>query len=246
VGTGVLLILGLRLAPILPPSLIGPASIAWLLLLGFLALLAYRVLRAWLGPAGAIVALAMLLLTPVILTAVRPRGALAARWPCPRQWSALGAWTLRSSPMGSVRVMVGATPVRICYGRPAARGRRMLGGPPVPFGQLWRTGANEPTTIIAAGPITVAGIPMGAGRASLYSVPGPETWEIILNGSTSRWGGAAEYQEVRDQELGRSIVPSERSDRFVERLTIRPDSGGVVVEWETTRVRLALSEGGMR
>jgi hypothetical protein len=142
--------------------------------------------------------------------------------------------------------MVGGTAVRICYGRPAARGRTMLGGPRVPFGQLWRTGANEPTTIIAAGPITVAGIPMEAGRASLYSVPGPETWEIILNGSTSWWGGATGYQEVRDRELGRSIVPSEHSNRFVERLTIRPDTGGVVVEWETTRVRLALSEGGMR
>ena len=246
VGTGALLLLGLSLAPVLPPSFIGPASLVWLLSLVVLAFCAYRVLRAWLGGAGAGIAVTVLLLTPVLLTAIRPAGALALRLPCPRQWSSLGAWMLRSSPTGSVRVMVGTTPVRICYGRPAARGRTMLGGPRVPFGQLWRTGANEPTTIIAAGPITVAGIRMDAGRASLYTVPGPETWEIILNASTSQWGVASEYEALKARELGRAIIASERTRDFVERLVIRPDHEGVVLEWETTRVRLPLAVGGMR
>lgn len=247
VVTGLLLLLGLRLAPVLPPSLIVPVSLLWLLLLGFLALTASRVFRTWLGSAGAALAVGGIALVPVVLTAVRPDGELGVRLPCPKDWSSPGNWfMLRSSPMGSVRVMVGETPVRICYGRPAARGRTMIGGPPVPFGQLWRTGANEPTTIISAGPITVAGIPLAPGRASLYTIPGPESWEIILNQSTSQWGVESAYDAVRNQELGRAIVPSERTGSFVERFTIRPDPDGVVLEWETTRVRLALSVGGMR
>ena len=246
IGTGLLLVLGLRLAPVIPPSLLTPVSLVWLLLLGVLVHAAYRVLRAWLGPGMAVAVVAAIGLVPVALTAIRPGGDLGVRLPCPRQWTSPATWMLRSSPTGSLRVMVNGTAVRICYGRPATRGRTMIGGPRVPFGQLWRTGANEPTTIIASGPITVAGIPMGPGRASLYTIPGPESWEIILNGSTSQWGVESEYEAVRPEELGRAIVPSERSGRPVEQFTIRPDPEGIVLEWETTRVRLALSGGGMR
>ena len=87
--------------------------------------------------------------------------------------------------MGSVRLSVDGVPVKICYGRPASRARTMLGGSRVPYGRLWRTGANEPTTILSPIPLDIAGITMPAGRASLYTVPGPETWQVILNRSTS-------------------------------------------------------------
>jgi hypothetical protein len=247
VGTGLLLLLGLRLAPVLPPSFVVPVSLVWVLLLGFLALAGHRILATWLGPAGAAVAVAGMAAVPIVLTAIQPGGRLGVRLPCPKDWTSPGNWfLLRSSPMGSVRVMVEGHPVRICYGRPAARGRTMIGGPRVPFGRLWRTGANEPTTITSAHPLSVAGIPMGPGRASLYSIPGPESWEVILNRSTSQWGAESEYEGVRNQELGRAIVASERTAEFVERFVIRPDPDGVVLEWENTRVRLALSLGGMR
>lgn len=117
----------------------------------------------------------------------------------------------------------------------------MLGGSRVPFGRLWRTGANEPTTIITPIGLVVAGVQIPAGRAALYSIPGPESWEIILNASTRQWGLESEYSDaVRSRELGRAIVPSEQSDRFVERLTFLPDSAGVVLAWERTRVRIPI------
>jgi hypothetical protein len=62
-----------------------------------------------------------------------------------------------------------------------------------------------------------------------------------LNASTSQWGLETEYSDaVRSRELGRAIVPSEQSDSFVERLTFLPDSAGVVLAWERTRVRIPI------
>ena len=74
----------------------------------------------------------------------------------------------RKSPLDSTSFTVGGKTVKVCYGRPSLRGRQMLGGEAVPFGQIWRTGANEPTMIHATGPITRRR-PQGAGR-ELFAV----------------------------------------------------------------------------
>jgi len=126
----------------------------------------------------------------------------------------------------------------------------MIGGRYVPFGRLWRTGANEPTTIIATGALEVAGIPIPAGRSSLYTVPGPETWEIILNRSTSQWGIESEYSDaVRAGEIGRTILRSETIPTAVERLTflVDPHEQGqgmdLLIRWESTEVRIPILPG---
>ena len=241
---GPALIAGLLVAPALPPSRIFAASVAWYLILvlfaGALCVLVARV-------AGRVAAVAVLVLgfgAPIVLTALPARPEIAVHLPCPRNWGWLPTWQLRSSPMGSVSFTVDGAPVKVCYGRPARRGRTMLGGRRIPFGRLWRTGANEPTTIITPIPLEVAEVPVPAGRASLYTIPGPESWEVILNRSTAQWGIESEYTErVRALELGRSIVGSERGAAPVERLTLaidrRPDDlVDLVLAWETTRVRI--------
>jgi len=241
VVTGVMLVAGLRLAPALPLSLVTPVSLVWLLLLGFLLYAGYSVLSAWVGSRAALVIVVVVVLLPVAGTVAPGSLPLDARLPCPRNWRSPATWMLRPSPLGSMLVEEPGVSLRICYGRPAARGRTMLGGSRVPYGQLWRTGANEPTTLITTTGAMIAGVEVPPGRTALYTVPGPETWEIILNASTSQWGIESEYtEEIRAQELGRAIVPSERSDRYIERLTLSPDSGGVVLEWEWTRVRIAV------
>jgi hypothetical protein len=242
VVTGILLLAGLRLAPALPLSLVTPVSLLWLLLAAFLVYAGYAVLGAWVGPRAAAVTVLAAVLLPVAGSLLPAPVDLGARLPCPRNWSSPATWMLRSSPMGSTVIQVDGAWLRICYGRPAARGRTMLGGSRVPYGQLWRTGANEPTTLITPTGATVAGVEVPPGRAALYTIPGPETWEIILNPSTSQWGIESEYTEaIRARELGRAIVPSERSGRHVERLTFTPDSGGVALEWEWTRVRISIA-----
>src|SRR5262245_48555097 len=64
----------------------------------------------------------------------------------------------RKSPLDSLTFAVDGHPVKVCYGRPSSRGRTMLGGEAVPYGQLWRTGANEPTIFYTSATLSVAGI----------------------------------------------------------------------------------------
>ena len=94
----------------------------------------------------------------------------------------------RKSPLDSLTFTVAKQPVKVCYGRPSSRGRVMLGGEAVPYGKLWRTGANEPTIFFTPVALTVAGITVPPGTYSLYTVPNATEWEIIVNRSTKQWG----------------------------------------------------------
>jgi hypothetical protein len=119
----------------------------------------------------------------------------------------------------------------------------MLGGDAVPYAKLWRTGANEPTVFFAPVPLKVAGIDVPPGVYSLYTVPGPQEWEIIVNRSVSQWGHESEYtDQVKAKEVGRGKVTSESTDSPVETFTIRAEPKGkdaeLVLEWEKTRVRI--------
>lgn len=167
---------------------------------------------------------------------------LAVHLPCPRNWAHPGSWAFRSSPVGSVTFSTGGPPIKLCYGRPSLRGRGMLGGSPVPYGKLWRTGANEPTIFISPIDLDVAGVRVPAGRASLYSIPGPETWELILNRNTRQWGLEEDYTpSIQAGELGRAIVPSDSNPAVVERFTFSPDQNGIILSWGTTRVHIPVS-----
>jgi hypothetical protein len=153
----------------------------------------------------------------------------------------------RASPYDSATFQVGGTAAKVCYGRPAAAGRTMLGGASVPYGRLWRTGANEPTIIHLSGPATIAGVAVAAGSYSLYTVPTEGDWTIIVNRATAQWGHESSYTaEIEAQEVGRGTVPSTRIDDHVERFTIRAEPAGanqvaMILEWERTRVAVPVT-----
>jgi hypothetical protein len=149
----------------------------------------------------------------------------------------------RKSPLDSLTFKVADQPVKVCYGRPSSRGRVMLGGKDIPYGKLWRTGANEPTIFFASIPLKVAGIDVPPGVHSLYTVPGRTDWEIIINRSISQWGKEDQYTEkVKAQELGRAKVKSESVTAPIETFSIRAEPEGnnatLVLEWEKTRVKI--------
>lgn len=154
----------------------------------------------------------------------------------------------RVSPLDSISFKLGGHTVKICYGRPSARGRTMIGGEAVPYDHLWRTGANEATMIHATGGVNIAGIQVPAGSYSLYTVPGETEWEVIVNRSTSQWGREDRYtDEVRAQEVARARVRSEHVPEHIETFTMRAEpqsSAGfeLVLEWEHTRVRIPVVE----
>jgi hypothetical protein len=234
---GAVLLLGHLLAPSLPLTAAIPLTIVWFIALGYLLYVGYAILRTAMPRALAGGMVGMLAALPLLVTSVPWKPEWAMKLPCRKNWLWPPAWILRSSPTGSVVLDVAGAKVKVCYGRPAARGRTMIGGGHVPYGRLWRTGANEPTTIITPVPIAIAGVAVPAGRVSLYSIPGPESWEIIINAATSQWGIESKYTpEIAARELGRSIVRSGSADSHVERLTIVPEPLGMLLMWEKTRV----------
>ena len=125
----------------------------------------------------------------------------------------------------------------------------MLGGKDIPYGKLWRTGANEPTIFYAPIPLRVAGLSVPPGVYSLYTVPGPREWEIIVNRSTEQWGKEDKYtDEIKAQELGRAKVKSEALKTPVETFTIKAEPEGdraasLLLDWEKTRVRIPVQAG---
>lgn len=150
----------------------------------------------------------------------------------------------RTSPYDSTQVEVGDGVAKICYGRPSLRGRVMIGSAAVPYDTLWRTGANEPTIVHVNVPATIAGLEVAPGAYSLYTIPREgDRWTLIVNRSTSQWGHESAYTDaVRAQEVGRAEVEAETIDGPVEQLRIRPaeSGGGVVLEWQNTRVHIPI------
>jgi hypothetical protein len=152
----------------------------------------------------------------------------------------------RESPYDSLRISIAGQQAMLCYGRPSAKGSTMIGGPVVAFGKLWRTGANEPTILHIAFPAMIAGIHVEPGSYSIYSIPGPTEWEIILNRSISQWGSENRYTDaIRAQEVGRGKVRSETVSAHVETMLFRVEPAGargadLILEWEKTRVRIPI------
>lgn len=169
----------------------------------------------------------------------------------------------RLSPIGIAKTHVGPTYVKVTYGRPYVRGREIFGDPSggeeflVPFGQLWRTGANEATEITLTGPLLVAGQRLEAGTYSIFTVPGPESWSIrfspqlgldgtgMLDPATGEFTADA-YDEGRD--VLRVEAPARTTEEVTDPFTIEfePSAEGadMVLRWEHTEVRLPLSRPG--
>ena len=152
----------------------------------------------------------------------------------------------RASPLDSVVARLGGAEVKVCYGRPSARGRAIMGGL-VPFSEPWRLGANEATTIHLPVAARFGDVALKPGVYSLYAIPGPSSWQIVVNETAERWGIPIDGA-VRAHDVGSVTMPSERTDAPIETLTMRLEPAGadalaLVVEWERTRVRVTVKAG---
>ncbi|MEO8275587.1 MAG: DUF2911 domain-containing protein [Thermoanaerobaculia bacterium] len=185
----------------------------------------------------------------VAVTSLTPGASIATWAPCPRNWGWTDSYHPRQSPLQAMKVKVGNAHVKVCYGSPALRGREMIGGNSIPFGKIWRTGANEPTTIHTDHVVRLGDIVLGAGSYSLYTVPGERDWTVILNRSTRQWGLESEYTEaVAAQEVGRFETRARKLDSAVENLTFHSEPSAsaaaeIVLEWQNTQLRLPLDVG---
>jgi hypothetical protein len=148
----------------------------------------------------------------------------------------------RISPMRRVSISFEGGEGLLCYGSPSARDREIMGDL-VPYGQPWRMGADEPTTIHLRAPASVGSVELEPGSYSLYAVPGEDEWEIFVNTDWQRWGIPINA-EVRDSEIGSFTVTPEATDSFVESLTYAFADGEIVMEWENTRLSFPVEGAG--
>jgi hypothetical protein len=151
----------------------------------------------------------------------------------------------RPSALDSTSISIDAGTIKICYGRPSARGRQVF-GQLVPNGVPWRLGANEATAIYVSFNARIAGANVTPGWYSLYTIPDQKQWRIVVNRTAQRWGVPID-DAVRTQDVGTGVVPVEHLDKPVEALTITlrresKSSASIEVEWENTRVRIPVEQ----
>ena len=145
------------------------------------------------------------------------------------------AWAQRKSPHESTSGVIAGKKITIEYGRPYKKGRKIFGGLE-PFGKVWRTGADEATTLTTEADLMVGGIHVPAGTYGLFTIPDDGKWTLVLNKTAKQWG-AFDYDE--SQDLGRTAMKVSSLDSPLEQLTItiEPASGknGVLkVAWDQT------------
>ncbi len=140
------------------------------------------------------------------------------------------------SPSAVTGQTIGLTQIEVTYGRPAVRDRAIFADDGlVPFGQVWRTGANEATAITFPDDVIIEGERLEAGVYSLYTIPGRNYWTIIFNEKLS-WG--TQYDESADV-LRVQVRPKE--SHFVEQMMIyfedvTPERGTLVIHWDRVKV----------
>lgn len=139
----------------------------------------------------------------------------------------------RPSPPAQVSQKVGGTTVSIHYGQPSVKGRKVW-GELVPYGQVWRTGANEATTFEVDKEVKIEGMTLAAGKYGFFTIPNENDWIIIFNKVPNQWG-AFKYDEKQDAL--RVKVKPKKSSKFNEKLmySISP-KGTVGVSWENVEV----------
>ncbi len=141
----------------------------------------------------------------------------------------------RLSPKASVSQRIGLTDVTLTYSRPGVKGRKIWGGL-VPYNEVWRTGANEATTISFSDDVTINGQKLRAGKYSLFTIPTPKDWTIIFNNQADIWG--TDYDKAGDV-LRIQVTP--QPAEYVERMlftfrNLTDNSADVVLQWQKVKV----------
>lgn len=149
--------------------------------------------------------------------------------------------TPQASPAATVSQVVGLTEITIDYHRPAVD-KRKIWGDLVPYGQVWRAGANENTTIEFSSPVTVGGRKLPAGKYGVHMLPTEKDWSVMLSNASTAWGSFS-YDEKEDAVR---FTVSPRPADFEERLEYRfenptDSSVDVVMQWEKLSVSFPIT-----
>lgn len=164
-------------------------------------------------------------------------------------WPMLMEQTKKASPEQIVSYQQNGLDLEVFYCRPSKKGRDIFGGL-VPYGEVWRTGANEATTFETGTNIKVAGQDLPAGKYTLWTLPGEQEWEIIFNEKMYAWGVGFNAKASIDREADKLVVkvPAESTTSVVDTFTIAFEAGDtatvnhMVLSWDDTRVRVPIRQ----
>ncbi|HEX3820862.1 MAG TPA: DUF2911 domain-containing protein [Candidatus Sulfotelmatobacter sp.] len=152
----------------------------------------------------------------------------------------------RPSPAASATCdLGGGKSIKTDYSSPRMKGRKIYGDL-VPYGQVWRTGANEATTFVTDTDITVGGKHVPAGSYTLFTVPNADKWSLIINKKTGEWGIPYKYES---DELVRVDMKVSKLSSPLENFTISYGKEGhgcvMHIDWDTTRASVDITGGTM-
>jgi len=132
------------------------------------------------------------------------------------------------------------TYLKITYSQPQKKDRKIFGAL-VPYGQVWRTGANEATEVTVTRDILINNILLKAGTYSIFTIPQPETWTIIINSEPGLWGS---YNYNQKLDVFRFDIPVNKSDKIYEAFTMVIDQRNEVADllllWDTTKISIPI------
>jgi Protein of unknown function (DUF2911) len=132
--------------------------------------------------------------------------------------------------------------ITVDYSSPRTKGRQIFGGL-VPYGEVWRTGANEATTFVTTADLKAGNVNVPAGNYTIFTVPKQEGWKLIINKKTGEWGIPYKYES---DELGRVDMKVSQTSSPVENFTIAFDQKGsscdMSISWERTKATTDFSE----
>lgn len=145
------------------------------------------------------------------------------------------------SPTQTLKQDFGVSSIELVYSRPGIKGRKIFGDL-VPWNKVWRTGANSATRIKFNDDVTIAGHPLKAGEYAIYTVPGENEWEIIINKGSANWG--TDYKQ--EDDIFRVKARAIRLDQPVETFTmqfanVKPTSADLQIMWDRTAVALPIT-----
>ena len=152
--------------------------------------------------------------------------------------------TPRVSPASEVEQMVGLTEIEIKYSRPSMRGREVFGNL-VPFGKVWRTGADNSTKISFDTDVIISGKTIQSGTYSIFSIPNKESWEIILYSDVELWGVPRDWSENKIVFSSMFDVKKLKKSNTVETFTISfndltNNDVNMSISWENTSVDIKI------
>jgi hypothetical protein len=147
-----------------------------------------------------------------------------------------------SPPAKATCSMAAGKTITVDYSSPRMKGRKIFGGL-VPFGEIWRAGANEATTFITDTDVTVGGTAVPAGSYTIFTIPGEGKWTLVISKKTGEWGTA---YPGPSNDLARVEMKVSKLPAAAENFTIAFDPSGAVctlrMEWETTRASVDISK----